>query len=135
MVLADAGPVDKVESRGRGSWRDQWGAVCSGVILNCCFQFLVTDWLCHLDPIVPQFLVSPGPSPLGNALGNVGLWAQWREPGVQKKCVMSPFLNQHSNLSLTRGRTQTGPNHHLWICDTIPNIYSHAGGLVALDLL
>lgn len=32
----------------------------AGVVLNGCCQ-LVTHWLCHLDPVVPQLLGSPGP--------------------------------------------------------------------------
>lgn len=39
MVLADAGPVSKVESRGEVLRRAS-GGLCSGVVLSCCFSSL-----------------------------------------------------------------------------------------------
>lgn len=89
------------KGRGRGSWtgRRELGdkdgkpsSLCAWEIPNCCFQFLVTNWLCHFDPVVPLLLGSLGSSlPPANALGGAWLWAQCGEPGVQKRLECPPF--------------------------------------------
>lgn len=77
------------ESGGRGGGRHVFH--CSAEAVNCRFQFLVTDWLCRLDTVVPPLLGSPGPNPLANASGAAGLWAQCAEPGCRKRRQCSPF--------------------------------------------
>lgn len=93
----------KSKGRGRGSWKGRRGrglgdkdgdtsSFCAWEIPNCCFQFLVTNWLCHLDSVVPLLLGSLGPSPPpADASGGAGLLAQCEEPGVQKRLECPPF--------------------------------------------
>lgn len=90
----------EVLGRAGGNWGTRMGTphhcVPGRFLTNCCFQFLVTDWLCHLDPVVPLLLGSLGPSlPPVNVLGGAG------------PSVVNPGCRKGWNIPLSHSGTQT----------------------------